>query len=252
MIIALVMLIIVIHMSAVWLWYKIINNPSVVDVGWASGITLSGLLYICAQQLSWRTIILAGALLLWGLRLGGYLWWTRIRKKHVDKRYISLSSTWNIKQSWGFFINFQFQGVLIFIVSLSWYFIAQGANKFTIIELIALIIFIISLVLEALADWQLSAFKKNNPGQVCNQGLWRYSRHPNCFFEWLVWCSFALLAISAPYGFLAFISPLALYVIMVYLTIPITEQESLRSRGEKYAQYQLITPKFFIGFSDDY
>ncbi|WP_233586640.1 DUF1295 domain-containing protein [Legionella sp. km772] len=113
------------------------------------------------------------------------------------------------------------------------------------IDCLGLIIFIFSLSLESLADWQLHQFKKNYPGQVCNYKLWRLSRHPNCFFEWLIWCSFSVAAVSSPYGELSLISPLALYLIMTYLTIPVTERESIQSRGRAYIEYQLSTPRFF-------
>jgi steroid 5-alpha reductase family enzyme len=246
MIILVVLLIIIAHMSLIWLWYRMTDNPSVVDVGWASGLTLSGLVYLSQQALSARTVVLGIALMLWGIRLGGYLWWTRIRRHHVDKRYTALSHSWTIKKPLGFFINFQLQGIFIFIVSISWYFISLSPEKnLNLLDLTGLICFIFALSFEALADLQLQQFKKNRPGDVCNQKLWRFSRHPNCFFDWLSWCAFTIFALSSPYGVLSFISPLALYLIMVFMTIPITERESIKSRGQNYIEYQLITPKFF-------
>ncbi len=233
-------------MSLIWLWYRITNNPSVVDVGWASGLTLSGLIYLSQSPLSIRTVILGTALLMWGLRLGGYLWWARIRQKHVDKRYTALSNSWTIKKPLGFFINFQLQGLFIFIVSICWYFISLStAKNITFVDIAALIFFIFALGLESLADFQLQQFKKSHPGQVCNQKLWRFSRHPNCFFEWLIWCSFTFFALPSPYGVLSLFSPLALYVIMVFITIPVTERESVKARGQDYIEYQSTTPQFF-------
>lgn len=246
MILLSVFLMIVAHMSLIWIWYRITNNPSVVDVGWASGLTLSGLIYLSQSALSMRTAILSTVLLMWGARLGGYLWWTRIRPKHVDKRYAALSESWTIKKPLGFFINFQLQGLFIFIVSISWYFISLSPVKnISLIDGAGLIFFIFALGLESLADFQLQRFKKSHPGQVCDQKLWRLSRHPNCFFEWLIWSSFIFFALTAPYGALSLFSPLALYVIMVFITIPITERESIKSKGQAYQEYQSRTPAFF-------
>lgn len=246
MIMSIVFLMIIAHMSLIWLWYLKTNNPSVVDVGWASGLTLSGLIYLSQSSLSIRTAILGIALLLWGVRLGGYLWWTRIRHKHVDKRYTALSQSWTIKKPLGFLINFQLQGLFIFIVSISWYFIALNPTKnISLLDIAGLMFFFLSLGLESLADAQLQQFKKNHPGQVCNQKLWRFSRHPNCFFEWLIWCSFTFFALPAPYGVLSLCSPLALYVIMVFITIPVTERESIKARGKNYIEYQATTAQFF-------
>lgn len=246
MIVFIVLVVIFFHMSLIWLWYRYSNNPSVVDVGWASGLTLSGLIYLNQQGLSTRSVLLSVALFLWGIRLGGYLWWTRIRRQHVDKRYIDLSSSWSMDKSLGFFINFQLQGFFIFIISMSWYLTSlNNAQPINRLDLLGLFIFIVALTFESKADLQLQRFKKEFPGQVCNQKLWRCSRHPNYFFEWLVWCSFSVFALSSPYGLLALCSPVALYLIMRFITIPLTEKGSIKSRQERYIEYQKTTPEFF-------
>ncbi|TAL60452.1 MAG: DUF1295 domain-containing protein [Legionella sp.] len=246
MIILTVLLVIVGYMSLTWLWYRYTNNPGVVDVAWSLGLTLCGLIYMSQQSFSLRTALLSLLLLTWGIRLAVYLWWNRVRLKHVDKRYLVISQKWNINKHVGFFINFQFQGVLIFIISLCWYFTALNpSNTLNYLEWFAVALFIISFTLEIVADNQLQHFKKEHPGAVCNHKLWKLSRHPNLFFEWLIWCSFALFALSSPLGYLALLSPIALYLMMIYLTIPITEDESIKSRGQSYLDYQKVTPLFF-------
>jgi steroid 5-alpha reductase family enzyme len=246
MIMFIVLLVIVVHMSLIWLWYRNNNNPSVVDVGWASGLTLSGLIYLNLEGLSQRSVVLSLALLIWGLRLGGYMWWTRIRPKHIDKRYQTLSSSWKMNKSLGFLINFQLQGVFIFIVSSSWYLTSLNpAKNISLVDVIGLVLFILALILETTADLQLQRFKKEYPGLVCNQKLWALCRHPNYFFEWLIWCSFSLFALPSPYSLLAISSPLALYSIMHFITIPFSERVSLKSKKEHYMEYQGTTPEFF-------
>lgn len=252
MILWVVLLFIFFHMTLIWCWYRITDNPSVIDVGWASGLTLSGLIYLSHSSLSIRTFILGLALLAWGIRLGSYLWWTRIRKKQIDKRYTVLSQDWKIKKRLGFFLHFQLQGIFVFMVSISWYFTAENpASRMNLLEGIGLILFIIAFVLESTADLELQRFKKINPGKVCQEKLWQFSRHPNCFFDWLIWCSFAFFSVSSPHGFLSIISPLTLYIIMVFMTIPITERESIKSKGEDYIKYQLTTPQFFPRIKGD-
>ena len=104
---------------------------------------------------------------------------------------------------------------------------------------------------EALADAQLAAFKRNpaNRGGVCAVGLWRYSRHPNYFFECLIWVSYALFAFGSPGGWLALIGPAAILYLLLRVTgIPLTEEQSLRSRGEAYRRYQETTSAFLPWF----
>jgi steroid 5-alpha reductase family enzyme len=109
-------------------------------------------------------------------------------------------------------------------------------------------VFVVALVGEWVADRQLAAFKAdpNNRGRVCRAGLWRYSRHPNYFFEWLVWVAYFVFALPSPWGWLSALSPLLMLFFLFRITgIPATEEQSLRSRGAEYREYQRTTSVFF-------
>jgi steroid 5-alpha reductase family enzyme len=98
---------------------------------------------------------------------------------------------------------------------------------------------------------QLNAFKANaaNRGKTCRAGLWKYSRHPNYFFEWLIWVAFCLFAIDSKYGYLALFPPaLMLYFLFRVTGIPATEAQALRTRGEDYRRYQETTSVFVPWF----
>jgi len=247
MIFLIAMGLIFLHMCLIWAWYRYTKNPSVVDVGWASGLTIVGMFYLYSSEPSTKKILLSLVLLIWGLRLGGYLWYTRIRPNLLDNRYAQLSKKWKMSKPLGFLLNFQFQGLLIGIVSLPWYFVAQlsSENPLSTIDYLLILMALFSIATESLADFQLQSFRARHVGKVCDVGLWFYSRHPNYFFEWLTWCAFAGFAFSAPLGWLAWISPLALWVIMTRITAPLTENGSIQSRGELYLCYQKSTPMFF-------
>ena len=88
-----------------------------------------------------------------------------------------------------------------------------------------------------------------NRGRICDVGLWRYSRHPNYFFEWLHWFAYVLLAIGSPIAWLAWAGPLVMYVFLRWISgIPYTEAQALRTRGEDYRDYQRTTPMLFPWF----
>ncbi|MBN9231184.1 MAG: DUF1295 domain-containing protein, partial [Legionella sp.] len=97
----LVILYLFMQMSFMWGLYRILKNPSVVDVSWSLGLMISGLLYLGSAPLNSRTLVIGSLLILWALRLAFYLWFTRIRKGEVDKRYTELSSGWKISPSLG-------------------------------------------------------------------------------------------------------------------------------------------------------
>jgi steroid 5-alpha reductase family enzyme len=112
-------------------------------------------------------------------------------------------------------------------------------------------VWLVAILGESLADRQLAAFKADpsNRGKVCSAGLWKFSRHPNYFFEWLVWVALFLFALPAPWGWTTIFAPaLMLFFLLRVTGIPYTEQQSLRSRGEAYRSYQRTTSAFVPWF----
>lgn len=234
---------VVILMMIVWMVYKILNNPSVVDVSWSIGITLAAIIFLSSSPLDLRVFLIGTLLIIWCFRLAGYLWYTRVRKGIVDKRYIDLSRDWRFSPSVGYFLNFQLQGFLMILLALPFLFIA--GQPFSWLDVIAGTCVVAGLIGETTADAQLHAFIQQKSGKVCDIGLWRFSRHPNYFCEWLIWVGFALFGYHHALGCIGLLSPLTLYFVMTRLTIPITERGSLASKGQLYKDYQSAVPMFF-------
>ena len=246
---AMVLFYLVLQMCFMWMVYRVLKNPSVVDASWSIGLMMSGLIYLGLMPLTPRNAVVSALLILWALRLAGYLWYTRIHKGHVDKRYTALSNNWKINKSLGFFLNFQLQGLLIFIISLVFYWISHSSIlNLTLIDGIAIAMVIFGIAGESIADIQLYRFKNRQKGGVCNIGLWNYSRHPNYFFDWLAWLGFMVFALQSHNGCLSIVSPILLYLIFTKMTGPLTERGSVQSRGQKYIDYQKQTSMFFPWF----
>lgn len=246
LIIVIVAIYIFLHMFGAWGVYRLTNNPSVVDVAWGLGLMVSGLIYLWSQPMNARLIVISSLLILWGVRLSGYIWYTRIRKGIVDKRYLKLSEDWKIARPLGFFLNFELQGLFILIMSSVFFFAAtQTYQAFSILDVFGVCLVLIGIIGESVADWQLHRFQSSHKAEVCKAGLWSYSRHPNYFFEWVVWCGFAVFGLKHTFGCVGLLSPLVLYYIMTRITGPLTEKGSLVKRGEAYLLYQRQTPMFF-------
>jgi steroid 5-alpha reductase family enzyme len=116
---------------------------------------------------------------------------------------------------------------------------------------LAVTIWMGSVAGEAAADRQLARFRADpaNRGRTCREGLWRYSRHPNYFFEWLHWFAYVALAAGSPWFWLAWTGPVVMYVFLRWISgIPYTEAQALRTRGEDYRDYQRRTPMLFPWF----
>jgi steroid 5-alpha reductase family enzyme len=241
----------VIIMSAGWDWQRRHHNAGIVDVLWSLGLGLGALwIGLTGRGAPVPRITVACLGAAWSLRLALHLW-RRVRHEHEDGRYSQLRSHWNGHQG-KFFAFFQFQALLVVLFSLP--FLSVAANPVTAITTWMAVgagIWVVSLMGESLADRQLAIFRADsaNQGKTCQIGMWRYSRHPNYFFEWLHWFSYVALAIGSPIGWLAWSGPVVMYVFLRWISgVPFTEAQALRSRGDDYRRYQRRTPMFFPWF----
>ena len=147
---------------------------------------------------------------------------------------------------------FQAQALLAIVLALPFFLAARrtdpGISGF---EVAGLLIWVAGVAGESLADHQLARFKSDpaNRGKTCRAGLWRYSRHPNYFFEWLHWWAYAALAVGSVFWWIPVAAPLVmLYFLLKVTGIPPTEAQALASRGDDYREYQRTTSAFIPWF----
>ena len=227
-----------------------LNNFGIVDVAWSLGFTPLAAFYghFGGGAFSRRLLIttMAG---LWSLRLGGYL--ARRVLGHLkteDGRYRQLRLDWAANLNVKMAQFFQFQALLLVALAAPFLLAARNpAPSLHPLEIAAAALWLFALFGETLADAQLAAFKRApaNRGRVCDSGLWRWSRHPNYFFEWLIWVAFALFALASPWGWIALYCPaLMLFFLLKVTGVKYTEDQLLRSKGEPYRRYQECTSAF--------
>ena len=175
--------------------------------------------------------------------------------KPEDPRYADIRERWGSFIGLKFFFFFQFQGVLVVLLSIPFALLAlDPLDRITGYEWAGLLLWAIALGGEMISDAQLKHFKADpdNEGHVCDVGLWHHSRHPNYFFEWLVWVSYFIAALATDYGLWTIICPLVMLFFLLRVTgIPATEAHALQSRGEEYAEYQRTTSMFIPWFKKE-
>lgn len=249
--------------ASIWIWIisglilagvayslaRILKIYALVDLVWSLGILLGTWALVLTNGLdSMRTYLVLGIASVWSLRLSLHLLKDRIIPRHEDPRYLNLLVRWGAAAPRNFSLLFlaQLPLVAIFLVPIK---IALGnPQPIGIFDILAVWIALIALGGEGLADRQLAAFRNNpkNTGKVCSTGLWRYSRHPNYFFEWILWWAYVMHSIGSTFWIWTLLGPLVMYIFLRYLTgIPPAEYSSLKRRGAAYAQYQATTSPFF-------
>ena len=190
----------------------------------------------------------AVAVALWALRLGGHVV-ARTLKTPDDPRYRKMIQAWGDAASLQLFTFLQIQALAGAALAVSVALAAHaGSPTFGIRDGMGLILFVIALGGEAAADAQLARFKADpaRRGEICDVGLWAWSRHPNYVCEWLVWVGFAITASVDAIGVLAWLAPALMYWTLRYASgVPPLEEHMLRTRPEAFRAYQQRTPLFF-------
>ncbi|MSO64262.1 MAG: DUF1295 domain-containing protein [Alphaproteobacteria bacterium] len=243
-------------MALLWWRQQRTNNAGTVDVAWSFGTGLAGIWFALTPldwpAAEWRQGLVAAFALVWSVRLGSHVW-QRVRSSEEDGRYQELRAAWGDAVQRKLFWFFQFQAVFAVIFALPMLLAARQPDPaFRALDLLALVVFAAAFLGEWVADRQLARFKSDagNWGKVCDVGLWRYSRHPNYFFEWTHWFAYGLFALrfdgSYGVGWLAWLGPLLMLATLLKVTgIPPTEKHMIASRGEAYRAYQARTNAFF-------
>ncbi|MDH5368609.1 MAG: DUF1295 domain-containing protein [Gammaproteobacteria bacterium] len=244
--------IIVLFAALTWLLSLILKDVSIVDSAWSLMFLTSGIYYFFINEVSdLKTNIFFGLLILWALRLAIHLTW-RNWGEPEDRRYQDIrkkySPNFGLKS---LFIIFVFQALLAAIISLP---VASVMNEQSVVgtvglmEYVAILVWSIGFLYESIADWQLAKFKseESNVDQVMNTGLWRNTRHPNYFGEFLIWWGFYIYAFnSGPWWII--VSPLLMSWLLLKFSGVVMLEDTIVKRRPEYQKYIDITNAFFPG-----
>lgn len=225
------------------------RDVSIVDSVWSLMILLAGAVYAAVQlaptERTWWVLALAGV---WAFRLASYITW-RNWGEGEDHRYQAIRARNQPNFEWkSLYLVFVLQAVLAWIVSFALLAAIGSERPWGWLDTLGVAVVVFGIVFEAVGDAQLAAFKSRpeNRGMVMDQGLWRYSRHPNYFGEFCVWWGFYLVALSAG-GWWAMVSPLLMSVLLLKVSGVSLLEKDIGERRPAYRDYIARTNAFFPG-----
>jgi steroid 5-alpha reductase family enzyme len=242
-------------MAAAWQVQLRTGHTGWIDVCWTFGTgavaALGSLAPLSPDDRRARQALVALMVAAWSLRLGSHIL-ARTRKVGDDPRYRELIRQWGERADLRMFLQLQSQAAVGLILALSVALAAHNTRPaFDAADVVGLALLVAALAGEAMSDRQLRRFRSDpaNRGRICEDGLWRLSRHPNYFFEWLCWVAYPLLAIDLsghnPLGWLALAAPAVMYWVLVHVSgIPPLEAHMRRTRGAQFLALQARTRPF--------
>jgi steroid 5-alpha reductase family enzyme len=240
-------------LAGLYLLQRRTGDATAVDAGWAASLVLIAIVYaVFAPGKVEHRALIATMVVLENLRLAVVV--LRRVGNGEDSRYQELRSRWRARgrEQVSFAVFYQAQAALAAI--LSGPILLASFNRhdgLALVEWVGAALWLVAATGERTADRQLARFKADpaNRGTTLRSGLWRYSRHPNYFFQWLTWCAYALVALAAPWGWIGLYAPALILCLIVFVTgIPPSEQAALRSRGDDFRRYQRETSAFIPWF----
>jgi len=235
-------------MVVLWVASVRLRDASIVDVFWGPGFAAIAWTSVLVAGPSARGILLASLATAWGMRLGVYLAWRR-RGQGEDRRYRAMREARGESFAMvSLFTVFLFQAALMWAVSLP---LQAGAAfgraaPLRTTDVAGIALFLVGLAFEAIGDAQLARYLSTASGRggVMQEGLWRYTRHPNYFGDFLVWWGIGLL--SVPTGqWWALAGPSIMSVLLMRVSGVTLLERTISERRPEYASYAARTSAFF-------
>ncbi len=231
-----------------WVISLSLKDASIVDIFWGAGFVIVAWLSLwIGGAWSSRALVIVGLVSIWGLRLAIYLAW-RNWGKPEDHRYASMRKRYgNRFPVVSLFLVFGLQAAVMWVVSLPVQVGIAKAGPWNAVAAVGAALWCCGLFFEAVGDGQLARFKADpaNQGRVMNQGLWRYTRHPNYFGDFLAWWGLYLVAAQGDSWWWTIIGPLLMSGLLMRVSGVTLLESSLRDRLAGYDEYLRTTSAFF-------
>ena len=239
----------VVGMTLVWGLSVARKDASIVDVFWGLAFILVSWVYASSvSTLGVRPVLVLVLVHLWGLRLALYVLW-RGWGQGEDRRYRAMRERAGARFVWrSLFVVFWLQGAVAWVISFPLHaaLTSPVPAGLTWLDGLGVALFLVGLGFETVGDWQLARFKSDpaHARTVCDEGLWRYTRHPNYFGEAVLWWGLACFALATPGAAWTMIGPLLITVLLLKVSGVSLLEQDLRETKPGYREYVARTNAF--------
>jgi steroid 5-alpha reductase family enzyme len=232
----------------VWATSVILADVSIVDVFWGIGFAvIAGVTFIFSADAGGRRMLLLVLTCIWGLRLAGHLGWRKFRTPE-DYRYRAMREAigprfWVVS----LLTVFALQGLIMNVVALPIVAGQLDASPLGVWAYLGIVLWFFGITFECVGDYQLARFKGDsaNQGKVMDRGLWRFTRHPNYFGDFLVWWGLFLVAQGDQNSWWTAVGPLVMSFLLLRVSGVTLLERSLKETKIGYAEYIARTSPFF-------
>lgn len=237
-------------MLAVWAMSLPLKDVSIVDIWWGLGyVAIAAATFEAAAEEGWRPAAMTLIAALWGLRLGGHLFWRWLGHAREDRRYAAMRKAAGPAFWWrSLYSVFALQGALMLLIaSPVMAAIAYGGDApFGVLDALAFALFGFGLVFETVADVQLSRFRDDpaHAGMVFDKGLWAWSRHPNYFGETVAWWGIGLFGVASTGALWLLVAPIVVTYLLLRVSGVPMQEHGAETRRPGYADYIRRTSAF--------
>lgn len=235
--------------TIVWGLSQVLRDASIADIAWGLGFVFVAWTYFLYHPtLNPRKAAILVLVSAWGVRLALHIL-RRNWGQGEDYRYRAMRAKHGRRFGAVSLVTvFWLQAGLMWIVSFPLLAALQAEEpaRLTALDIAGICCVAIGLVFEAVGDWQLARFKADpsNKGKVLDQGLWRYTRHPNYFGDAMVWWGLFLFAAATPNGWWTVLSPTVMTALLLKVSGVALLERSLTETKPAYRAYVESTSAF--------
>ena len=232
----------------VLLWSVYLRDVSIVDVFWGLGfVGIAFVTFLLTDEATERKWLLLGLTSCWGLRLAIYLGWRKYGTPE-DYRYQAMREAIG-RRFWliSLFTVFLLQGFIMQVVALPVLTGQLNPSPLDAWACLGIALWAAGFLFESVGDFQLARFKADpsNRGKVMDRGLWRYTRHPNYFGDFLVWWGIYFAAVGSSSDWWTALGPLLMSFLLLRVSGVALLERSLQKHKPGYAEYMARTSAFF-------